>query len=258
MAYHGKKGNLVFNGNLANLESFTLTRIGETANATAMGDTWDVFIAGLTDFNASAEGKSQVGLDTVALLGTSQAATEFVMQDAGAEYTAGAIMTGITETATVDDIITLSYTFEGNDPAGLVFGGAGTAPTPSANTIHGKHLQAQHGVSTAFADITGWTMTMSTTVSDATVADATNVGRQKLAGTNTATATVTVLTPVTTIPITEGDEQALKLSRSATVTDGSYSGTAICSGVEMGVDRSGVENTTYTFTFTGVVTFVTA
>jgi hypothetical protein len=258
MAYHGKNGNIVSNGvNIANLESYSLSRVGETAPVTAMGDTWEVFLAGLTDFTATAEGKSQIALDTTALLGVS-GSTEFSMQTAGVKQTAAAIVTGITETAVVDDAITISYSFEGNDAAGFVgVTTGGAAPTPSANAIHGKHIKAEWGPgATEFVDLTGWTITMSCPVSDATPAHATNCGRVKLAGANTATATVTMLTPDTDLVVLEGEEVALNLHRSQTNTDGRYEGTAICTGSETGVDRTGTEVTTMSFLYTGEVDLV--
>jgi hypothetical protein len=258
MAYHGKKGNLVYDGvNIANLQSYSLTRIGETADATAMGDTWDKFNAGLTDFNATAEGLSQVALDTTALIGGGGPA-EFSFQDAGVNGTAAVIITGITETAVVDDNISISYSFEGNDTAGIVTATTGeAAATASTNTIHGKQLNGTWGVTpTAFADVVGWTVTMSCPVSDATAAHATNCGRVKLAGTNNATATVTILTPATDLVILEGVSGALNLFRSATATDGRYEGTAICTGSETGVDRTGTETTTMSFIYTGEVDLV--
>lgn len=255
MALHGKNANLEYDGaNIVNLRSYTLSRIGETADATAMGDTWDVFLAGLTDFNATAEGLPQQALDTVALLGTGGDA-EFSLLTGGTNHTAGVIVTRITETAVVDDVISLSYSFEGNDTAGFVTAtSGGVAPTPSTNTIHGKHITAEWGVSpTAFVDVTGWTVTMSCPVSDATAADPINCGREKLAGTNTATATVTILTPDTDLPVLEGEEVALNLARTATLADGEYQGNAICTGSEQGVDRTGTETTTLSFQYTGIV-----
>ena len=260
MAYHGKNANVEYNGgNLANLTSFSLSRIGETADATAMGDTWDVFAAGLTDFNATAEGKSQVGLNTIALLGGTGDA-EFSFQTGGVNSTAGVIVTGVTETAVIDDMISVSYSFEGSDTAGFTdLTTGGTAPTVSTNPIHGKHIKAEWGATpTAFADVTGWTFTGSCPTSDATAAHATNSGRVKLAGTNNGTATVTILTPNTALPVLEGAEVALLLHRSGTVSDGKYTGTAICTGSETGVDRTGTETTTLSFQYTGVVALAVA
>ena len=258
MAYHGKSANIVYAaGNIANLQSYTLTRIGETADATAMADTWDVFNAGLTDFNATAEGLSQVALDTTELIG-SGGATEFSFQAAGVNSTAAVIVTGITETAVVDDNISISYSFEGNATAGLVTATTGgVAATASTNSIHGKQLNGTYGETpTAFVDMVGWTVTMSCPVSDATAAHATNRGRVKLAGTKNATATVTILTPATDLVVLEGISGALNLHRSATNTDGRYEGTAICTGSETGVDRTGTETTTMSFIYTGEVDLV--
>jgi len=258
MAIHGKNGNLVYNaGDVVNLQSYTLNRIGETADATAMGDSWDVFNAGLTDFNATAEGLIAAGLDTTALLGTGGDA-EFVVNAGGAFFTAGVVVTGITETATIDDNISISYSYEGNDSDGFTFTATGASPPAgSTNTIYGKKIKAEYGaVPTEFTDVTGWSITMSCPTSDSTVADATDHGRQKLAGTNTASATVTILTPDADLPVLEGATVALNLYRSQTNTDGRYEGTAICTGSDTGVDRTGTETTTLNFLYTGVVDLV--
>ena len=147
---------------------------------------------------------------------------------------------------------------EGNDRDGLTQAGSGTAPGGSVNAIHGKHLAAEFGASpTAFTDITGWTMTMTVGTSDATPAHPTECGRLRLAGIKTASATVTILTPATVLPVLEGVTGALNLARSATIGDGQYEGNAICTGSESGVDVNGTEITTLSFIYTGAVTLET-
>ncbi len=261
MSLHGKGANLSVGGtNIANLQTFSLTRVGETSEVTSMGDIWAAFIAGMTDFNGTAEGKSQVGLDTTALLG-SGGATIFSQVDGGTGYSAAAIITGITETASIDSEITCSYTFEGNDAAGLVYGAAtGTAPTASTNPIHGKNIDAEYSTANSFSDIIGWSITMTAAFADASVAHATENGKLKLVGILTATATVTVLTPSADLDVLEGVTAAqLNLWRKeATAAHGYYAGEAICTGHEQGFDVTGAETTTYSFVYTGTVDLVTA
>ncbi len=265
MGIHGKNGNILLAGStaVANLTNWSLTRTNETAETSSMGDEWGQSITGLTDFTVAAEGKSKKGLDTVALLGSLQAATELVTADGASEYSGGVIVSGITETSPVDSEITISYTFDGNDAAGLQFAASGTAGSGAVDPIHGKHMSASIDVlpisaDVLFTDITNWTMTMTVPLSDTTVAHATNCGRTKIAGIKTATATVTVLTPSAVLPIVEGESGLLKLNRSGTLSDGYYEGTAIFTGAEQGVDTTGAETTTISFIFTGAVTLEVA
>ena len=261
MSIHGKNATLsVAAGEIVNLESYTLTRVGETAEVTSMGDTWAKFIAGLTDFNATAEGQSQIALDTVALL-ASGGSTIFSTANSGAGYTGSAIISGITETAVIDDSIKLSYTFEGNDAAGLVYGAAtGEAASGSSSTIHGKSIDAEYSTGNSFTDIIGWTITMTVPVHDASVAHASSNGRLKLTGIPTATATVTVLTPTADFQVLPGGTAAqLNLWRAdSTAGTGYYTGAAICTGIEPGFSTTGVETTTYSFVYNGTVTLAVA
>ncbi len=260
MSLHGKGGNLSVGGtDIANIQTIGLTRVGETAETTSMGDVWAAIIAGMTDFTGSAEGKSQVGLDTTALLG-SGGATIFSTADGGAGYTAAAIISGITETASIDSEITCSYTFEGNDAAGLIYGAAtGDAPTASTNPIHGKAIDAEYSTGNSFTDVIGWSITMTAAIADASVAHATNNGRLKLVGILTATATVTVLTPTADLQVLEGATAAqLNLWRKdSTAGHGYYTGEAVCTGHEQGFDVTGAETTTYSFVYTSVVDLAT-
>ena len=264
MALHGKNATLsVDGGEIVNLENYTLTRVGETAEVTSMGDTWAAILAGLTDFNATAEGQSQIGLDTTALLGSGGNAI-FSTASTGTGYTGGTIISGITETAVVDDSIKISYTFEGNDTAGLIYGaGTAEAASGSSDTIHGKSIDVEQKVTdtdVSFVDIQGWSITMSVPVHDATVAHASNKGRTKIAGIPTATATVTTLSQTDDYVVENGDTLVgLKLWRAeVTAATGYYTGAAICTGVDPGFSTTGVETTTYSFVYTGVVDLATA
>ena len=128
MALHGKTGNIQVNDiDLVNIQNWSLSEIGETGETTSMGADFGTHLVGMIDFNATAEGKVAKALDTIALLGASGVDGKFV-QDAGAgEYTGGVIVTGFTETAVIDDVIGVSYTIEGDDQTGLVYGAAGDA-----------------------------------------------------------------------------------------------------------------------------------
>jgi hypothetical protein len=260
MALHGKLGNNEFNGAaIANLESISFERIADIHDVSAMGDEWAVQLPGLTDFTVSAEGKSQIALDTIALLGAG-GENEIVIQDGGANYTGAAILSAFTETAVTDDVITVSYTIDGNDAEGLAFlATGGTSPSGSSNTIHGKGIDAEYAATTSFADIRGWTVTASVPLSDTTVAHATNCGRTKIAGIKTATATVTILTPVAALPVDEGETVLLNLWREeVTEATGYYTGNAVCTNIQAGLSTTAEEVTVLSFTFEGTVDLATA
>ena len=266
MALHGKDGYLKVGSEIVNLTSYSLDQVTETGETTSMGDTWATHMQGLSDFSVTAEGKSKKGFNTPAILGTSEALAEFSLADEGVDYTGGVVITNITETAVVDDVLTISYTFEGNDANGLTYdatGGTGAAGT--SNPIHGKSITAEWGASpTSFAGLRGWSITMSCPVSDSTAAAAAASspavnGRTKLAGINTATATVTILTPSATDLATLAPiAGVLNLGRSATLSDGEYQGTAIRTGIQTGVDTTGTEITVLSFQYTGAVTLAVA
>jgi hypothetical protein len=261
MALHGKTGNIqVDDVDLVNIQNWSLSEIGETGETTSMGDAFGTHLVGLTDFNATAEGKVAKALDTIALLGIGDVDANFVLDDGAGEYSGGVIVTGFTETAVVDDVIGVSYTLEGDDQTGLVYAASGDAAVGAADAIHGKSISAEFGVTpTAFTDVRGWTVTGSVPVSDASVAHATLHGRQKLAGVKAVTATVTILTPATDLPVRAGDAPfALNLSRTATLADGEYQGTAIFTGSEAGVDVTGTEITQLSFLYTGTVALAVA
>jgi hypothetical protein len=258
MALHGKFGNNVFDGTaLANLQTVDLTRVGDAHDVSSMGLDWSQQLTGLTDFSVSAEGKSQIGLDTIALLG-SGGENEIVLQTTTASYTGAAILESFTETAVVDDVISVSYSIQGNDAEGLTFAATGTAGIGDDDTIHGKHIDAEYVAGTSFADIRGWTVTASVPLSDVTVAtspDPGNSGRLKIAGIKTATATVTILTPAAALPVNPGDTVvALQLWRVAEAeASGFYKGVAICTGADAGISTTGEEVTVLSFVYNGTV-----
>lgn len=255
--YHGKIGNLVFGTALVNLQSWTLNTIADVAESTSMGDDWQDFNAGLTDFNATAEGLSQTALDTVALIGTSQAAVDFTLSEGGPAFVGGGILISLTETVNIDGNATISYTIEGNDAAGLVYNATGgSTPGGNSNAFHGKQLHASAG--TSITNPTEWSITLTAEIADATAAHASNTGRVKLVGVKGGTCTITAKADLGT-EVVLGATVVIVLGRTATAdaADGQYGGSAICTGYEFSVDRNGVEVVTYSFTFITPVTLVT-
>jgi hypothetical protein len=260
MALHGKLGNNLLDGTaLVNLETVTLDRVADVVDVPAMGDEWTPRLAGLTDFTVTAEGKSQVGLVTVAAAGLlGDTGTNItVIEDTNASYSAAAILSEFTETATVDAEITMSYTISGNDTVGLIFDASGAGGSGSSDTIHGKNIDAEYAVGSSFAEIRGWSVTASVALSDTTVATADTCGRLKIAGLKSASATVTILTPVTDLDsiVKNGDTLAvLNLWRKdATAAHGYYTGAATCTGTNTGINVNGEEVTVISFVFDGAV-----
>jgi len=257
MALHGKLGNNVLDSTaIANLKSLSLSVSSEVVDVSSMGDEWAVQLAGLSDFSVTAEGLSQVALDTLALLG-SGGENEIVIQSAATDesLTGAAILSSFTETADVESEITISYTIDGNDAEGLDRAATGTAPGGVSNPIHGKHITAAYAGPTTFTDIRGWSVTATVPLSDATVAHASNSGRTKIAGIKTVSATVTILTPLAeVVPAIGGAAALLTLQRSGTAADGTYSGNAVCTGHEFGIDSTGAETVTLSFVYSSTVT----
>lgn len=264
MPLHGKFGNLTLAGTaLANLQTVDLTRVSDVADISSMGTDWAEFFAGLTDFTVTAEGKTPLGLNTLDLLGVASGSeSEIALQADGSDnskYTGKAILQSFTETATVDDVISISYQIEGNDESGLTFAGIGaTQGSAPSDIIHGKSLDAEISVGTSFSDIRGWTVTGSVPLSDVTVAHASNKGRLKIAGQKTVTATVTILTPLTEVTVDIGETVAvLQLWRKdSTAAHGYYTGAAICTNITHGMSTTSEEVTVFSFNYTGEVNLV--
>ena len=124
VAYNGKGGSVTFAtsallGSATN--SWSVTTISDVADATNMGDTWMSSVAGLTDFNATVEADSSIGADYPALLtaATGELVT-FKVVTGGPNLSGDMIVTGISETASIEDIGKVSITLEGNDEDGLI------------------------------------------------------------------------------------------------------------------------------------------
>lgn len=117
--YHGKSGKVNFSTDLFDVLLWTLTTVSDTAEATAMGDTWQTFEQGLTDFTASADGNAETTVDYTSTIGT-EATLKLYIDDTH-YFSANAICTAITETASIDDIGKITYAFEGDDASGITY-----------------------------------------------------------------------------------------------------------------------------------------
>jgi len=259
--YHGKAGNVDFDTGVevVNLQSWSLNAIGETTDASAMADAWAIHLAGLTDFTATCEGLSKKALDTTVIIGTDASLDLQVDSTDGPHFEANAILASLTETVNYENHGIISYSFEGNDVAGIVFSATGgTAATGSTDAFHGKIMKAEHGAGpTEFTSIREWTITLTCSTADTTAAHATNAGRTRLAGILSATATVTCVAGAAE-QVAKGTVGNLILWRTQTVGDGKYSGSSICTGGTSSVDRDGTSLRTYTFVYTSTVDLAVA
>lgn len=113
---------------------------------------------------------------------------------------------------------------------------------------HGKTSKVWWGAD-EITQLLEWSVTVGMDVVDATVM-ATTTGKTRAAGFKHGTATVTAYLSGDNV-IDEGAEEVLELLRDDTDASKGYAGTAICTGVEDGVDMNGVETVTYSFQFSG-------
>ena len=122
--YHGKSGMIIFStADIFKMQSWSLTAVSDFIDTTGMEESWREGTDGLEDFTATAEGVVESAADLLALVGTS-ATTEFEFVTGGADKLVGtAILESITETQDVEDVGRISYSFVGNDSAGLVLTG---------------------------------------------------------------------------------------------------------------------------------------
>jgi len=116
---------------------------------------------------------------------------------------------------------------------------------------------------TELAGVIAWTFDGSAELADSTVAHATNLGRTRVAGLKTATATVTTLFTADAAPqvlITTPVTAATLLLKRHTATNahGYYSGSAKCTSHSYGANLDGLETITYHFQYVAVVTIAVA
>ncbi len=262
MAYSGHLGTIAFDAtSLANINEWTLNATAEEVATLVFGDAWESSAVGRTDVNVSCSGLAQKTLDVVALVGATAANLILGMQAAsGPAFTIStAILESYTETAAIDAMGTASYTFQGNDTLPPIYGATdGVVAAALSNAYHGKNSNALFGgVPTVFTDIQSWTITLNAALHDATAMHASENGILRVAGVNSATASVTCLKSDGDREVQEGVTGALELHRTnGTAADGSFEGSSVCTGVTIGVNTDSVETITYNFKYTGAVSFV--
>ncbi len=133
---------------------------------------------------------------------------------------------------------------------------------------HGKSSMAYWGLDTnntvaalaALTNVIEWSCTLTADTAESTAMHASNTGKLRELGFKDATATVTCNLSGD-IEIDEGSEGSLELMRTALNADYGYSlgvtGASgrgcICTGVDLGVDKDGIETVTYSFQATKAV-----
>ena len=266
--YHGKSGAIEVGGTaLTSLMSWDFTTSIDVADTTAMGsvNSWETQLTGLSDFSGTAEGLSSAALDTAALLGV-DASMQFAINNGGddGQFEGNAVMTGITETVSTDDVGKIAYTFEGNDAQGLTFNASGTSASQVISTgLHGKTARVLFD-SVPIARPREWSTALVTTTADSTAMAGTNNGRTRLAGFKGGTATWTAqmlgagYADSAGTAIALGDSAVLQLWRTGTLSDGAYSGTAEITGMNTSTNKDGIVEATYTAKFDGAIEIATS
>ena len=119
---------------------------------------------------------------------------------------------------------------------------------------HGKAVVVTWD-SAPLVQVTGWTISFSCAAADAS--SIAQSFRVKEAGIVSATATVTQVGAGAQLPLAGATPATLQLERTGTPADGGYSGDAEVTGAESGTNTEGVLEVTYSFEFTGAITFTT-
>ena len=131
---------------------------------------------------------------------------------------------------------------------------------------HGKTSSAHWGLDSAgtvaalaaLTNVVEWIVNLVCETAESSVMHASAHGKQREPGYKSGTASVTCHLSGD-IEIDEGDEGALQLMRTALNADKGYAfgvvgvagKGAICTGVDVGVDKDGIETVTYNFASTG-------
>lgn len=118
--FHGKTAKIDFGGVVESTIAWSLTATADVVESTAMGDTWQTFELGFNDCSMTFEGNGRTARDAVAQIGSEASCKMYI--NATYYFGCNAICTSLTETASKDDIGKISYSFEMDDAAGMVYG----------------------------------------------------------------------------------------------------------------------------------------
>lgn len=120
-SYHGKGGALTLGGTaVAQITDWSVSQSVDVADTTTMGDSDRSFLAGIKSFEGSADvvwaaedSESQLVAGEI-VVGTTYAAIFYPGGTTGnVSYSGNVICTGVEVTATVDDVVTASISFQG-------------------------------------------------------------------------------------------------------------------------------------------------
>ncbi|KKM62172.1 hypothetical protein LCGC14_1524330 [marine sediment metagenome] len=119
--FHGKTAKVSFSASVEAITGWSLAASADVAESTVMQSSgwWQGFEGGFFDATATVDGNGRTTRDTIAQIGA-EAALQLYL-DATNYFGFNAICTGITETASKDDIGKISYSFEMDDAAGMVY-----------------------------------------------------------------------------------------------------------------------------------------
>ncbi len=119
--YHGKTAKIVFSAAVEAILGWSMTTSADVAESTIMQASgfWQGFEVGFDDAAATVDGNGRTTRDTIAQIGA-EASLELYL-DATNYFSFNAICTGVTETASKDDIGKISYSFEMDDAAGVIY-----------------------------------------------------------------------------------------------------------------------------------------
>jgi len=124
----------------------------------------------------------------------------------------------------------------------------------TASVFHGKGATAWWGSTgyTEFVSLVEWSATILADVAESHAMHASSYGKTREVGFKTGTARVVCRLTGDAI-VDEGSTYTLELWRTSSSAAKGYSGSAICTGVEAGVDMNDIEVITYSFQFTGAI-----
>ncbi len=125
------------------------------------------------------------------------------------------------------------------------------------SNYHGRSswatFKASGGAFVALVNVIEWSYTLTCATAESTATHASNTGKTREAGFTGGIATVTCHL-AGDAAIDEGAVGQLQLLRDATDASKGLFGGVLCIGVDVGVDKDGIETITYTFQLTGILT----
>ncbi len=119
--YHGKTAKVSFSSSIEAILSWAMSTSADIAKSSVMHASvhWDTNEVGFDDATATIDGNGRKTRDAVAQIGAEAALQLYI--DATKYFAFNAICVGITETANKDDVGKISYSFEMDDSAGVIY-----------------------------------------------------------------------------------------------------------------------------------------